>query len=229
MTDEDGREDVAGAGEMHGNLIVAELEIVVVCGVVAHHRGLPVDGNARDKHAFRADLPQAVDELPGLVLVHATGPVGCAGEVAGFGEVGIAQVGHGEHLLHAVDGVGRDAGVELSLVAHDGVHVDGGAVCVLLLTVVGHDVGLLFRHDEACGDGVEVESQLFPHGKHTFYIFGGVENVEFAIVEGVAHECRGQVVGGEPEVGEDGEHGRRSHLAIACHVVDEEYLFFIHR
>ena len=214
---------------MHGNLIVAELEILVVRCVVAHHRGLSVDRNARDKHAFRSDLPQAVDELPGLVLVHAAGPVGGAGEVAGFGEVGIAQVGHGEHLLHTVDGVGRDAVVELSLVAHNGVHIDGGAVLMLLLTVVGHDVGLLFRHDEACGDGVEVESQLFPHGKYTLYIFGGVENVEFAIVEGVAHECRGQIVGGESEVGEDGEHGCRGYLAISGHVVDEEYLFFIHR
>ena len=64
-----------------------------------------------------------------------------------------------------------------------------------------------------------------PHGDGAAHIVGGLKDMEMAVVEGVGDQGGGQVEDGVAIVGEDGEHGHHAHMAIAHHVVDEQYLF----
>ncbi len=196
--------------------------------VVAHDTGLPVDPDRRDEHRLAADGPQAVDQGHGLLMAHALGVIAGAREIASLGVVGVDEIGHGDHLAHALDGGRRHTVVELSLVAHDGVHIDGGTVGGLLTAILRHDARLPLRSDEARGDGVVAEAESLPHGKDTRDVVGGVEEVELAIVERVGHDGCRQVVGGVAHIGKDGQHGRRGHLAVSANIVDQKNLLRCH-
>ena len=210
---------------MYRYLLVGQCEVGILIGMVAHHRGLSVDTDAGDEHRAGTDAAQLVDERAGPRSVHAVCTVGGVGEIAGFCIVGISEMGHGHHLAHAVDGGGGHAIVQVSFITHDGVYKHRGALRGLLHAVVGHDACLTLRHDESRGDGVETETQLLPHRKNARDIVGGVQNVEFPIVECVRHKGCGQVVDGQSHIREDGQHGSRGHLAITRHIIDKKYLF----
>ena len=68
--------------------------------------------------------------------------VGTVGQIAGFGVVGITQMGHAEHFAHGVDGGRRDAVIQLSLVTHDRIHIDDGAFGGLLHAITGNNARL---------------------------------------------------------------------------------------
>ena len=224
VADENGRENVARAREVNGNLRIDMGEPSVGQVVVADDGRLAVDGDGGDEHRLRTDLAQLLHQLAGLLCRDALGAVGLVREVARLCVVGVAEVGHGEHFPHAVDGRRRHAVVEFALVAHDGIDEDGRPRGLLLTAVAGDEIGLLLRHDKSRRDGVEVEAQLLPYRKHPLDIVGRVQEVELAVVERVAHDGGREVVDGHSHVGENGEHGSGGHLAVAAHVVDEEYL-----
>ena len=171
---------------------------------------------------------QLVKQRVCLLLADAFGMVLAVREIAGLGVVGEDQVSYSDHLQHALDGGRRHAIVQFSFVAHDRVYEYRRAVGCLLLAVCRDDLGLSLRSDEARGDGIEAKAQLLPNWKNALDVVGGVKNVELAIVQRIAYQSGRQVIGGEPHIRKDGKHGCRGHLAIACHVVDQKYLFLVH-
>ena len=90
MTNENGRKDVACAGKMHRDFIIAELEILIADMVVAHDRGLPVDRNACNEHRLCANLAQKVKHMISFFQADAFTIIRAVSQVAGLGEVGIA-------------------------------------------------------------------------------------------------------------------------------------------
>ena len=194
MTDEDGREDVARAGEMHGNLGVRQLEILACEMVEAHHAVLAVDHYTCNYHRLGSRLAECVNHAARLGSRHPFRHIGRIRQITSLGVVGIDEMSHRDHLEHAADGGRSHAIVEFTLIAHDRVDEDDGAAGRLLLAIGRHDARLTLRDNESRGDGVEAETQFLPHGEDTRDIVGGIEDIELAVVERVGHQCRGQVI-----------------------------------
>src|SRR3712207_9085021 len=109
-----------------------------------------------------------IEQSQGFVAADALLSVGGFREIAGLRVVRITQMGHTEHGSHRVDGGRSYAVVQLSLIAHDGIDEDGGALGGLLQAVTGDNVGLELGNNEAGGYRVERETYLFPNGEHAF-------------------------------------------------------------
>ena len=89
---------------------------------------------------------------------------------------------------------------------------------------IGDDARLFLRNDKTGGDGIELKAQLFPDSKAFTHVFGSVVNIELGVIERIGHQGRRQVMNAITHVREHGQHGRKRHLAIAAHVVDQQKL-----
>ena len=196
-------------------------------GTAADDAGTAVDAGAGNQDVASTQCGEGIEHAARLVPRHALLAVGGVGEEAGFGEVGEGEVGLGHHLSHELDLALRDAVVEASAVAHDGVDVYGGAVGARLAAEVPDQPRLLLAEHQAGAYGVEAEAQLAPHGQRAAHVASGVEDIEVAVVQRVGHQRGGQVVDGMPLMGQDGQHGHHAHMAAAHDVVDEQYLFHL--
>ena len=61
IADKHGREEVASAGEVNGNLAIRQDEVLIVKMVVAHYGSLAVNAYTRDKHRLGTNLSQGVN------------------------------------------------------------------------------------------------------------------------------------------------------------------------
>ena len=145
------------------NLVVFEVEVCVVIVVVGGYGILTVDLTAGDDHRLTAYLAQSVEECLGLFprdTLHVDRGIG---EVTGFGIVWEGEMGHRHHFAHQFHLSLGDTVIEPSAVAEDGVYKDGSAQGALFLAVASHEFRLIVAEHEACTDGVEGKSELFPH------------------------------------------------------------------
>ena len=144
-----------------------------------------------------------------------------AGEEGGLCKVGDDHVSHSDETAHIGDGLLRHSVIELAVVGHNGVGHHQQVLLPLAVDELPDDVHLLRRGQKAGGDAVEGETQVLPNGDGLLHVFGGVQNRELPIVQGVGHQGGGQVVDAVAEVGQNGQHGGQGYLTVAGHVVDD--------
>ena len=228
MSDEDGSKKVAGAVEESRYLLVFQMEVLAVVVVVARHAVPSVDAAAGDEHRLAAYFPDGIQQSACLFPRHSLRLVRHVGKEYRLGVVGEGEVCNAHHLAHRLYLVGSDAVIEPAAVAHDGVYEDDGAVVSLFATVIGQQFRLFFAVHVARADGIVTKPQFLPYRQSAPDVRRGVKGVELAVVERVGDECCRQVEGRVSEVGQDRQHGTHAHLAVACHVVDEEYLLLAH-
>ena len=90
MTDEDGREDVAGPREMDRNLGIGQRKELVRLVVVTRYGRRTVDENGSDQCRLRTDFPQSVEQFLRFVNAYASRFESTVRKITGLGIVGIA-------------------------------------------------------------------------------------------------------------------------------------------
>ena len=224
MTDEHSREDIARTVNKNGYLVVVEPEELTILMVVADDTALSLDTGTGDNGRAATDVAQTAEHLTGLIPRHSLLTVGCRRQVASFGIVRECQVGHADHLSHQLHRALRDTVVQSSAVAHDRVDEDGGATTTLLRAVGGYKLGLLLTEHQSRTDGIKREAEVLPYRQNATHVFRRIHHVELAIVEGVRHERRREVVCRMPQISQNRHHGYHTHMAVAYNIVDKQYL-----
>lgn len=236
MTDEHGREDIAGTVEEHGNLFVVETEIrsfVEMLGE-AHQRLVAtttddtvatIDTGTGDYHRSGTQRNDGVEHATSLVPRESLFAIGGIGEQTGLGVVREGEVGHTDHLAHQLYLTMGHTVVETTGIAHDRIDEDSGALFVQLLAIVGDERGLLLTEHQSGANGIETETKLAPHGDGATHIVGRFQHVEPTVVERVGNERRRQIIGRMAKIGQDGQHSHHAYMAVAYHIIDEQNLF----
>ena len=186
-----------------------------------------VDHSARNDHRLGAQGTHGIHESAALIGRDLLGN-GRIGEQARLGIVWHRIVGALEQAAHETDrGLGH-AGVELAVVAHDGVDEHLGALLRTAVAKVRDDARLFLGHDKAGRDGVELKPELLPDSEALAHVLGGVMDVELGIVERIGHQRRRQVVDAIAHVRQHRQHGGERDLAVAAHIVDQQQLSVLH-
>ena len=186
-----------------------------------------VDHSARNDHRLGAQGAHGIHKNAALIGRDLLGN-GRIGKQARLGVVWHRIVGALEQAAHETDrGLGH-AGVELAVVAHDGVNEHLGALLRATVAEVRNDARLFLGHDKAGGDGVELKAELLPDGEALAHVLGGVVDVELGIVERIGNERRWQVVNAIAHMRQHRQHGGKRDLAVAAHIVDQQQLSVLH-
>ncbi|CDA35302.1 unknown [Collinsella sp. CAG:166] len=225
--DEHCRERVARAWEIDRDQVEGNREVLPRHVIVTDDGVRAVDHSARNDHRLGAQRAHGVHKDAGLVgrdlLCNR-----CIGEQTGLGVVGNRVVGALEQVPHEADrGLGH-TGVELAVVAHDGVDEHLGALLRAAVTEVRNDTRLFLGHDKAGRDGVELKAEFLPDGETLTHVLRGVVDVELGIVERIGHQRRRQVVDAVAHMRQHRKHGGKRDLAIAAHIVDQQQLSVLH-
>ena len=195
--------------------------------VVTDNRIRAIDHGTRNDHRLGAQLAHGVHKGAALIGRNLLDdrPIG---KQACLGVVGHRVIGALEQMPHETDrGLGH-TGIELAVVAHDGVDEHLGALLRAAVAKVRDDARLFLGHDKAGRDGVELKAELLPDSEALTHVLGGVVDVELGVVERVRNERRRQVMDTVAHVRQHRQHGGKRDLAIAAHIVDQQQLSVLH-
>ena len=218
--DEHRRERVARAREIDRNELKGNRKVLPRHMVVTDNRIRAIDHGARNDHRLGTQLAHGIHKGAGLIgrdlLCNRR-----IGEQTGLGVVGHRVVCALQQVPHKANrGLGH-TGIELAVVAHDGIDEHLGALLRAAVAKVRDDARLFLGHDKAGRDGVELKAELLPDSEALAHILRGVMDVELGVVERIGNEGRRQVVDAIAHVRQHRQHGRKRDLAVAAHIVDQ--------
>ena len=131
--------------------------------VIPYHGVISIHTCAGDNHGFSANLPQPVNQIPGLFLCDAVLFVRHPGQVHGFRVVGHDIVRNFGEPAHMSYGLLRNPIIEFSLIPHDGIHENQCPVPRLLPAILRDYPCLKLRHNKTSRNRVKTEPQFLPY------------------------------------------------------------------